>query len=235
VIDKLLSIARQYIGTKESPAGSNNVIFNTHYYGRPVSGSVYPWCVVCVWDIFRLADLSALFYDGGKVASCTVLKGWARQKGRWVTAGYRRGDVVIFDWDGNGSTDHMGFTEAVSADGKTLTTIEGNTGSDSDSNGGQVMRRARSVRYVNGAFRPKYEEVDEMAQIIEDIAKAAGLSVEETVARLAKAIKDDAWEQDGVNYLMNNKFITETRPPGTPVSWGEFGIVQRRVVEAMKR
>jgi hypothetical protein len=96
------------------------------------------------------------------VASCTVLKNWAKQKGRWVTAGYRQGDVVIFDWDGNGTTDHMGLVEAVSADGKTLTTIEGNTGSDNNSNGGQVMRRTRSIRYVNGAFRPKYEEDDNM-------------------------------------------------------------------------
>ena len=29
---KVISVAKKYIGTKESPANSNNVIFNTHFY-----------------------------------------------------------------------------------------------------------------------------------------------------------------------------------------------------------
>jgi hypothetical protein len=129
--------------------------------------------------------------------------------------------------------DHTGIVEAVSADGKTLTTVEGNTGTDSDSNGGAVMRRTRNIKYVVGAFRPAYEDGDDM--IIEEIAKMAGLSLEETKSRLAEAIKDNAWEQSGIDYLMGKNLINQVRPPGAPVSWGEFGIVQQRIAEAMKK
>ncbi len=33
----ILALAASYIGVKESPPYSNNVIFNTHYYGKPVN------------------------------------------------------------------------------------------------------------------------------------------------------------------------------------------------------
>ena len=46
--------AREFLGVKEYPKDSNNVIFNTHYYGKEVNGSAYPWCVTFVWDIFRM-------------------------------------------------------------------------------------------------------------------------------------------------------------------------------------
>ena len=36
--EKILEIARSQIGTKESPAKSDNVKYNTAYYGRAVSG-----------------------------------------------------------------------------------------------------------------------------------------------------------------------------------------------------
>jgi hypothetical protein len=230
MVDKILAVAASYIGVKESPKGSNNVIFNTHYYGKPVSGPSYPWCVVFVWDVFRLAGLSSLFYAGNKAASCTVVKNWARLNSQWAIGGYRRGDVVVFDWDDNGSTDHMGIVESVSSDGKALSTIEGNTGSISDSNGGEVMRRTRNVKYVVGAFRPAYVEGDDMASIIEEIAKTANLSVDETKKRLAAAIKDDAWEQVGIDWLVEKNLINQVRPAGAPISWGEFGIVLSRAL-----
>ena len=34
-VKSILDKARYYIGTKENPADSNNVIFNTDYYGHP--------------------------------------------------------------------------------------------------------------------------------------------------------------------------------------------------------
>lgn len=90
-IDALIEVATAQIGTAEDPRGSNNVKYNTAYYGRPVSGSSYPWCMVFVWWCFREAGLSSLFYDGGKTASCTTLMKWAQFRGEWVTEGYRTG------------------------------------------------------------------------------------------------------------------------------------------------
>ena len=52
----LLRIAAAQVGVKESPANSNNVKYNTWYYGKAVSGSAYPWCCVfCVWCFAVLA------------------------------------------------------------------------------------------------------------------------------------------------------------------------------------
>ena len=41
--EKILEIARSQIGTKESPAKSDNVKYNTAYYGREVSDGKHPW------------------------------------------------------------------------------------------------------------------------------------------------------------------------------------------------
>ena len=63
--EKILEIARSQIGTRESPANSDNVKYNTVYYGREVSGK-YPWCAVFVWWVFREAVGLC------KAASCTA-------------------------------------------------------------------------------------------------------------------------------------------------------------------
>ncbi len=44
----IMDKAASYIGTLESPPGSNNVLFNTDYYGGAVSGDWYPWCCAFV-------------------------------------------------------------------------------------------------------------------------------------------------------------------------------------------
>ena len=51
--EKILEIARSQIGARESPANSDNVKYNTAYYGREVSGK-YTWCAVFVWWGFRV-------------------------------------------------------------------------------------------------------------------------------------------------------------------------------------
>ena len=53
---KLLEIAASQVGIKEVPTGSNNVKYNTWFYGRSVSGSDYPWCAAFVsWCFAVLA------------------------------------------------------------------------------------------------------------------------------------------------------------------------------------
>jgi len=60
-----------------------------------------------------------------------------------------QGDIVFFDWNGDGRFDHTGiFVKDI--DGKSFETIEGNTSLTNQSNGGQVMRRKR--KYVNVLF-----------------------------------------------------------------------------------
>lgn len=64
LIDTIISKALEFEGVSESPPGSNNVIFNTDYYGEEVEGEAYPWCVTFLWDVFRMCNASSVFCDG---------------------------------------------------------------------------------------------------------------------------------------------------------------------------
>ena len=149
----VLYAAASQVGTTEKPAGSNAVKYNEAFYGRKVSGSAYPWCVTFVWWVFRQAGFSLY-----KTASCTALVERYREAspGQIIQQGYRPGDLVFFDFSGRrAKTEHVGIVESVAADG-TLTTIEGNTGSGSNANGGAVMRRTRKPGLVTCGIRPGY-------------------------------------------------------------------------------
>lgn len=153
---KVMTTALGFLGVKESPAGSNNVKFNTDYYGHEVFGSAYQWCCTYIWDVFRIGGASKLFYDGLKTASCTAVLNWAIKNGLTVDRNKGQyGDIVLFDWDGTGDADHIGLIIKQNADG-TYQTIEGNTAIGNDSNGGEVMERTR-LACIRAIVRPKYE------------------------------------------------------------------------------
>lgn len=152
---QIINKAKSYIGYKESPPNSNSCIFNRDYYGYNVSGDAYPWCCTFVWDIFRMCGASNLFYGGNKTASCTAVLNWGRNNNLIVKNG-QKGDLILFDWDGSGDADHIGFIEENNGDG-TYTTIEGNTAIGNDSNGGEVMERKRGS-CIRAIIRPKYEK-----------------------------------------------------------------------------
>lgn len=152
--DKILSTARAELGTAESPAGSNRVKYNTWYYGREVSGQAYPWCMVFIQWCFAQAGASELLPL--RTASCGALMRAAQAAKLWVQGDYRPGDVVVYDFPGGGPTDHCGIVESFS-NGK-IVSIEGNTSSGNDVNGGQVQRRTRDAGLAAGAVRPRYGE-----------------------------------------------------------------------------
>ena len=156
---QLLDIARAELGTKESPAGSNNVKYNTAYYGREVYDGLwdteFPWCVVFLWWCFRQAGAAELFYGGSKTASCRQLLSYHK---RQAVTDYQPGDIIFYNFHGKTTAGHVGICE--SAGGSSIVTIEGNTGVGNDANGGAVMRRTRSLGQIVGAYRPAYEEDD---------------------------------------------------------------------------
>ena len=178
---KVLAVAAAQLGTKESPAGSNRVKYNTAYYGREVSGDAYPWCCVFQWWLFQEAGAPDLFYGGCKTASCTTLYQYYRQCGQAVsTQEAKPGDLIFFTFsEGDkqqGIRNHVGI--CVANETGYITTIDGNTGTTNEANGGAVMRRKRAWSYVTGVARPRYEE--EQAMTVEEaksVLKAkAGLS-----------------------------------------------------------
>lgn len=158
---KVMETAASFIGTHENPLGSNNVIFNTDYYGAPVSGEWYPWCCAFVWDIFRMAGASNLFYYGNRTAYCPTVANWGAIEGLVVDYNNSEyGDIVLFDWNNDGVADHIGFVERLNSDGRLLT-IEGNTSDADHSNGGYVLRRTRDRNTVYMVIRPKYDSTED--------------------------------------------------------------------------
>ena len=155
----ILEIAQSQIGTKESPAKSDNVKYNTAYYGREVSDGKHPWCAVFVWWVFREAGASDMYYGGGETAYCPTLMSFHKKQ---KVTDYRPGDIVFFNFSGRSSAGHVGICE--SWDGTYITTIDGNTGSASEDNGGAVLRRRRHKKFIVGAYRPEYQEDDDMTQ-----------------------------------------------------------------------
>lgn len=174
----VLSIAKRDIGYKESPPGSNRT-----KYGKWYGMDGQPWCMMAVQYWLDRAGITPVI----RTASCGALMRAAKKAGEWVTGGYQPGDVVIYDFPGGAATDHTGIIEGF--DGKYVTAIEGNTSAGNDSNGGEVMRRKRSLDVVVGAWRPEYEEDDDMTQ--EQFSKM----MDTWLAHLAKQEPSD-WSQD---------------------------------------
>lgn len=154
-VEKILSVAAAEIGTKENPANSNRVKYNTEYYGNDIASSNRAWCCVFVWWVFKHAGYSSLFYDGKKCAGCTSLMNFYKSKGQIVSGNtYKPGDLVLFQFDKDSYADHIGIIEKDNGD--TITTIEGNTSTSSDDNGGTVMRRTRKKSLIMAVARPNY-------------------------------------------------------------------------------
>lgn len=150
----VLAVAQWQDGVLESPSGSNCVKYNTAYYGSSVRGGVYPWCMAFVWWVFREAGFNLY-----KTASCSGLvnRYKAFSPSQVVKEDYAPGDIVFYDFSGNRKkTEHCGIVLSVKGD--TLTTIEGNTSTGNESNGGAVMKRTRSVKLVTCAVRPTYPD-----------------------------------------------------------------------------
>lgn len=92
-----------------------------------------------------------------KTASCSVMGDYSIKKKMVIkkNGAVRKGDLVLFDFNHNGTSDHIGIVVSVNKDG-TYTTIEGNTSGDNDTNGGGVCERTRYKSQINYFVRPKY-------------------------------------------------------------------------------
>lgn len=153
--EDIIRVASAEIGTSESPAGSNKVKYNKWFYGKDVfdgdkQGSKYPWCGAFVSWVFDQAGLNLGVIDYRKgFAGCNYAVTHLVKWGRLVTIPMA-GDVVMYDWQGDGKFDHTGIFVKDLGSGL-FEAIEGNTAFGNDSNGGQVMRRA-DRKYKSAIF-----------------------------------------------------------------------------------
>ena len=154
----VLSVARGEIGYSrwnDPEAGTKYGRWYAQKTGEPYYGeSGVPYCAMFVSWVFDRAGATCPGLPG---AYCPHVERDGRGAGRAVAkASAQPGDVVLFDWGGDGVADHVGIVEA--NNGFYLTTIEGNTsnGSGSQSNGGVVARRTRAFSSVRCVLRPTY-------------------------------------------------------------------------------
>ena len=141
---KALDGAIKYLGVKESPPGSNKTKFGS-WYG--IDGQ--PWCAMfCTYCYEIEAGGSPSFVRGRSYAYVPYIVQDARngRNGLRSVATPVAGDLVCFDWNFDGTHDHVGIFETwAGGSGSTFLAIEGNTGISNDSNGGEVMRRTRRI------------------------------------------------------------------------------------------
>ena len=141
VREQALGLARTFLGYVESPPGTNGNMFGS-WYGM----NYEPWCAMFVAYCYEHAadGGSPSFTQGQRYAYCPYIYNDARDRrnGLQLVDEPIPGDLCLFGWSG-GDWDHVGIVEAGSTLG--FDTIEGNTSTSDNSNGGQVMARERSV------------------------------------------------------------------------------------------
>lgn len=174
--EHVLQVARAELGYTETPAGSNRT-----KYGKWFGLNGNPWCMMFIqWVFFQAGAYELLPAHTG---SCGAFMRAAQAQGRWIIDGYRPGDIVIYNFPGNNVlTDHCGIVVTALTTG--IQAIEGNTGAESDANGGQVQERTRPTKFILGAYRPDYDEEEEMF----DISKLTDQEVMQLAERMQAAL-----------------------------------------------
>lgn len=146
----VLSVARREIGYNRFSDPRQGTKYGRWYAqktGEPYYGrSGVPYCAIFVSWVFAQAGAKCIGVPG---AYCPYIERDARKAGKTVHKGSAKpGDVVLFDWGGDGVADHVGIVEA--NNGRYLTTVEGNTSN------GKVARRTRAFSSVRCVVRPSY-------------------------------------------------------------------------------
>lgn len=157
--DAIIAIASSQIGVTEE-GKTNKTKYCRAFYGTNTGAA---WCCIFVWWVFNQAGASKLF--GSKEAYCPTLMIRFGAKGR-IDMNPKVGDIVFFNFSGGKIAKHVGIIIGINSDG-TITTIEGNTGSSNDTNGGQVMQRTRKMSTVVGCAHPEYPYVYDANSVVD--------------------------------------------------------------------
>jgi len=140
---KIVEVASKEVGQTESPKNSNKT-----KYGKWFGFDGVSWCAIfCSWVYAQAGyPLGNIGYTKG-FAGCQSAVAHFKASGE-VTKTPISGDLVFYDWQGDGKYDHVGIFNNWKVKDKEFHSIEGNTAIGNDSNGGQVMHRVRSNKNV---------------------------------------------------------------------------------------
>lgn len=149
--ERALAESVKWLGTKESPPNTNKVMFSDWY------GLRGPWCAMFVTWCYVRAGSKAFDPKKSRWAYCPFMVHDARaQRNGLIVVPLDRvqpGDIAMFDWQGDGTSDHVGIVETKPNSKGDFKCVEGNTSTSSDSDGGEVMRRNRNKRQVQVFIR----------------------------------------------------------------------------------
>jgi peptidoglycan hydrolase-like protein with peptidoglycan-binding domain len=167
-------------GTTEVPANSNLTKYGKWYGLNGVA-----WCAMFVsWVYNRAGHPLGKIDDENGYRYCPSAYNFWKAHNR-LTTDPQMGDIVLFDWTGDGKCDHTGIFVAWKTPGKTFTSWEGNTAVWDDSNGGNVMMRTRNNSMVKAFVNPGV--IDNNSVVMPLISQQRG-SVGSNVTQLQKCL-----------------------------------------------
>lgn len=207
----VLKIASSWLGAKEGSDQHKQIIdiYNSQN-PLPVGYKVKltdAWCQIFVTTVFLQAGLVKLIVPE---CGCQRAVNEYKSKGMWRAAGYipSPGDIIYYDWNKDGVSDHVGIVECVQ-DHK-ITVIEGNV---SDSVGKRILRT--NSKNIMGFAHVNYDEQiiikpttpEEFLAIIKPMvirdAEATGILASLTAAQAAL---ESGWGKSSLTDKYNNLF-----------------------------
>lgn len=151
MIEEVIATAEANVGYTE---GKNNSNIFAEVAGH---ANNQPWCATFIIACFIMGGAPKAIKNS---ASCIAIEQWANKHKRGIPLSQaKRGDVLLFDFDGHGVSQHIGLAvEDYKAKTKTIRTIEGNTsgGKGSQTNGDGVYRKIRGSNSIRMAIRPDW-------------------------------------------------------------------------------
>ena len=163
----VLAIARGEIGYSRWTDPKTGTKYGRWYaedHGRYYGANGVPYCAMFVSWVFDQAGAKCA---GLPEAYCPYILNDAKSAGAVLAdkTKAKPGDVILFDWGGDGVCDHVGIVEKNL--GSYVQTVEGNTSSGSSgsqSNGGGVYRRTRAWGTVRAVVRPSFGSSGQSSQ-----------------------------------------------------------------------
>jgi len=201
--ETLLQIAEAEKGVKESPANSNKTKYGEWYNMNGV-----PWCAIFVSWVYNQAGKPL-----GKIDSlkgyhyCPSAYNFWKNSNR-ITTAPQAGDIILFDWNGDGKCDHTGIFIKWIDQGKTFLSWEGNTSFGNDSDGGIVMQRTRNKSTVKAFVNPGVFDDHDNVPVSHELKKGDSGA---DVSRIQKMLYDLKYNMvaDGVFGTNTEKAVKE--------------------------
>lgn len=183
----VIAHARKHLGYVEGK-GKDNI------FGKWYGANHSPWCACFVsWAVAAGGHPTLL--QGAQTQkgfnSCGAGIKFFKSKNAWhPTTEARVGDLAFFDWDHDGSQDHVGIVTDVDLKAKKLKCIEGNTSNKSHANGGVVQEQWRNMSVIMGVGRPAYVKAEPKAES-KPVAKKPAVKVEPKPVKVEKAVETE--------------------------------------------